>query len=107
MDSRQFPGMEVHDPAGYKALLGAPFPRLAWHTPVEVEINGTTYMADDGVVDLGPGIHASKPGLPHGCDFTLPLAQKVMPDKSLKWLADNFEVWGRVRVLGSASRYVQ
>src|SRR5580700_6931351 len=36
MDSRQFPGMEDRDPAGYNALLGSPLPKIDWATKVEV-----------------------------------------------------------------------
>lgn len=97
MDSRQFPGMKKSDPSGYLALFGAPFPRMPWNTPVQVTIGGVSKVF--GVVDLGPGIGASKPGQPHGLDLTLPAAALFMPNKSLVWLAKNFKVNGTVRVI--------
>ena len=104
MDSRQFPGMQQRDPAGYQALLGAPFPRMPYGTLIQIKVGNVVYLAKDGLLDLGPGHNASKtattPQEAHGCDLTLPLANLIMPGHSMKWLANNFEVQGTVRALG-------
>src|SRR5258707_299880 len=73
MDGRQFPGLSA---AERSALDGAPIPRLrkngntAWNTLVEVTIGGRTFTPANGIVDLGPGRGASRPGDPHALDLT-------------------------------------
>lgn len=102
MDSRQFPGMQKRDQAGYAALLGAPFPRIPWGTPVEVTIGGFTYTPARGIQELGPGLHASKPGEPHGLDLSTIAARHFRPFATLNYLSRYFEERGSFRVIGGA-----
>lgn len=106
MDGRQFSTLNA---AEHRALDDAPIPRLlndrgltAWHTPVEVYIGGMTYVFKDGIVDLGPGRQASKPGEPHALDLTIPACAIVEPGKSMRYLTNNFERRGGFRVKGGA-----
>jgi hypothetical protein len=103
MDSRQFPGMAARDHAGYLALEGAPFPKIPWGTKVEVTIGGKTFTPKDGIVDLGPGKRASKPGAPHALDLT-PLAARLFdPQTPIAKLATGFYKTGaNFRILGAA-----
>lgn len=107
MDARQFPGMDQRDPGGYRALKGAPFPRIPWGTKVEVTIKGVTYTPADGIVDLGPGKQASRPGDPHALDLTPHAAQHFAGGGlSLSRLATGFSARGSFRILGAA-KYVK
>jgi hypothetical protein len=106
MDGREFSGLNV---AEHHALDCCPIPRLrnergltAWHTPVEVTIAGMTYRPRDGIVDLGPGRQASKPGQPHVCDLTVFAAHKFHSSVSLRSLATNFAERGKIRIIGGA-----
>ncbi len=106
MDGRMF---SMLSPAVHRALDGAPIPRLlndfgltAWHTQVEVTIGGIKFTPKDGIVDLGPGLQASKPGSPHILDLTVPAAAIVKPNHPNSWYANNFEVQGSYRVIGGA-----
>ena len=112
MDGRQFSGLSA---AEHKALDGAPIPRLlnargltAWHTPVEVTIDampgvhGITFIPKDGLVDLGPGLGASRPNEPHALDLTIPAAAFVEPGESYTRLTNNFERRGSFRIIGGA-----
>jgi len=106
MDGRQFGSLS---PAEHRALDGAPIPRLrnergltAWHTPVEVWIDGQKYVPRDGIVDLGPGLQASSDGEPHALDLTVPAAIEVMPGHPVQWYANNFRVRGSFRIVGGA-----
>src|SRR6266542_1503511 len=106
MDGRQF---HTISPAEHRALDGAPIPRLlnargltAWHTPVVVTIRGIDYRFRDGIVDLGPGLQASRPGEPHALDLTIPAAAIVKPGMSHRELTRNFEVRGNYRIIGGA-----
>lgn len=105
MDSRHFPGMEQGDPAGYRALSGAPFPKIPWGTLVEVTIGAKTFKPKDGIVDLGPGRKASKPGEPHALDLTPLAAQHFAPETPIRKLATDFSARGSFRILGGA-KYV-
>jgi hypothetical protein len=95
MDGRQFSTLNA---AEHRALDGAPVPRLfnehgltAWHTPIEVTIGGVTYTPRDGLVDLGPGLQATKhPDEPHVADLSVFAAHKFHPEASLAILATNF-----------------
>ena len=92
MDAGQFPGMEDRDPAGYHALLGSPLPKVPWGTQVEVTIGQKTFMPQDGIVDLGPGKHATKnPDEPHALDLTPRAAALFQPNTPLRTLARTFE----------------
>lgn len=102
MDSRLFDGMENRDPSGYQALYGAPFPKIPWGTLVAVTINGVTHTPKDGIIDLGPGRRASKPGEPHACDLTPLAARLFQAGGSLNTLSRNFEARGSMRILGGA-----
>src|SRR2546423_13908105 len=103
MDSAQFPGMENSDTAGYHALLGSPLPKLPWGTKVRVTIGSQTFTPTDGIVDLGPGKHATKdPSEPHALDLTPRAAVLFQPDKPLRTLARNFEERGSYRIFGGA-----
>lgn len=106
MDARQFRGMEQNDPAGYRALAGAPFPKIPWGTPVEVTIAGKKYTPRDGIVDLGPGKHASRPNEPHALDLTPPAAQVFRPGVAIARLATGFSAIGSFRIIGGA-KFVQ
>jgi hypothetical protein len=106
MDGRQFSTLS---PAEHRALDGSPIPRLfndrgltAWHTLVEVTIDGETFIPPDGVVDLGPGLQASRPGEPHALDLTVFAALHFRPNESLRKLATNFEARGSYRIFGAA-----
>ena len=69
--------------AEHAALDGAPWPVMPWHTPVTVTIGGDTFTPEAGLLDLGPGHQASRPGDPHVCDpvsythLTLPTNREV------------------------------
>lgn len=102
MDGRQFPNMETRDPGGYRALKGAPFPKIPWGTRVEVTIDGKTFTPKDGIVDLGPGKQASKPGKPHALDLTPHAAHLFEPDTALRRLATSFYKKGSFRIIGGA-----
>ena len=107
MDSAQFAGMKKSDPDGYDALLGSPLPKIPWGTAVEVTIGETRFTPKDGIVDLGPGKHATKKrSAPHALDLTPRAAALFEPDTSLKKLARNFEQRGGYRIIGGA-RFVQ
>ncbi len=107
MDGRQFSTLSS---AEHKALDGAPVPRLfnekgltAWHTPVVVTIDGVSRTPKDGIVDLGPGLQATKDiNEPHGCDLTVPAAQLFEPNVSLRHLATNFKKRGSIRIINGA-----
>jgi hypothetical protein len=106
MDGRQFASLS---PEVHRALDGSPIPRLlnergltAWHTPVVVTIGGVKYTPKDGIVDLGPGIQASRSGDPHALDLTVPAAAIVKPGRSNKWYANSFEARGSFRIIGGA-----
>jgi hypothetical protein len=107
MDGRQFSTLNA---AEHRALDGAPVPRLfnehgltAWHTPIEVTIGGVTYTPRDGLVDLGPGLQATKhPDEPHVADLSVFAAHKFHPEASLRGLATNFCQRGKVRIIGGA-----
>lgn len=105
IDSRLFAGMQQRDPAGYKALLNAPWPKVPFKVPgvVKITINGRSIIALNGVIDLGPGIGASKPGQPpHVGDLSLPLAKLFVPTWSSLKIADDFEFIGELRYIGGA-----
>jgi hypothetical protein len=103
MDSRQFPGMKDRDPAGYNALLGSPLPKIDWGTKVEVTIKGKTFTPKDGIVDLGPGKHATKDEAePHALDLTPLAAALFEPNTPISRLATQFEQRGSYRILGGA-----
>ena len=107
MDAGQFPGMEDRDPAGYHALLGSPLPKVPWGTQVEVTIGQKTFMPQDGIVDLGPGKHATKnPDEPHALDLTPRAAALFQPNTPLRTLARTFEERGSYRIIGGA-KFVQ
>jgi hypothetical protein len=106
MDSRQFPGMEANDSGGFRALKGAPFPKMPWGTLVEVTIGEKTFTPKDGIVDLGPGKQASKPGHPHALDLTPPAAQLFDTKTPIRRLAIGFSARGSFRIIGGA-KYVR
>lgn len=99
MDGRQFSHLSQ---AEHRALDGSPIPRMPFFTPVEVTINGTTIQAEKGIIDLGPGLEASKPGEPHGLDLTVALAARFSPGVSREKLSRDFEARGSFRILGGA-----
>lgn len=103
MDSRFWPNMERNDPAGFKALYGAPFPRIPWGTLVEVTISGVTHTPKDGVVDLGPGKGATKGelGIAHALDLT-PAAAAHWSSMPLSALARSFAARVSFRIIGGA-----
>lgn len=104
MDGRDFP---LLSPEEHAALDGAPIRRLrnslgltAWHTPVEVTINGVTFTPPDGIVDLGPGIQATKDRRkPHVLDLSV-LAARRVSKLPLVSLANEFEAVGTFRIIG-------
>lgn len=102
MDPEDYPEMKANDPRGYAALVGAPLPRLPWGMLVTVNVNGVDTTPPDGIIDLGPGRKASKPGEPHGCDLTPIAAHLVLPSVSVSRAANAFEVRGSVRAHGAA-----
>jgi hypothetical protein len=100
MDAVQFPDMKTADPDGYHALLGSPLPKIPWETAVEVTIGETRFTPRDGIVDLGPGRHATKkPSEPHALDLTPRAAALFEPDTSLKKLAGNLSMRDQCRHL--------
>lgn len=103
MDSRFWPNMEQDDPTGFKALYGAPFPRIPWGTPVEITIAGVTFTPRDGIVDLGPGKGATKGelGPEHALDLTV-LAAAHWSKMPLRQLATSFEARVWFRIIGGA-----
>jgi hypothetical protein len=98
MDGRQY----SMSPAEHRALDGSPIPKMPWHTLVEVTIKGKTFTPQSGVLDLGPGKQASRPGEPHALDLTVAAAKLFAPDASLQSLATCFEARGRYRIFGGA-----
>ena len=80
---------------------GSPIPKLPWGTPVEVTIGKFVSTPAKGVIDIGPGKQASKPGDPHALDLTPGAAQFFSPDP-LERLATNFEAQGSYRIIGGA-----
>jgi hypothetical protein len=106
MDGRMFSRLSS---AEHKALDGSPIPRLvnergltAWHTPVEITIDGYTYTPKDGVIDLGPGRQATRKGEPpNACDLT-PIAASHWSSLSLRKLATQFYKIGSYRIIGGA-----
>lgn len=99
MDGRQYKGLSK---AEHRALDGSPIPKLPWHSRVSVTIEGETYLFKDGIVDLGPGKQASKPGEPHALDLTVPAAARVSPHLPLNKIANSFSKRGSFRILGAA-----
>jgi hypothetical protein len=99
MDGRQFRGLSAGE---HRALDGSPFPKMPWGTKVQVTVGGKTFTPDAGVIDLGPGKQASKPGEPHALDLTPGAAAILCPNQSPRFLANNFEVRGSFRILGGA-----
>ena len=110
MDGRDFSTLS---PAEHKALDGCPIRRLrntlgltAWHTLVEVTIPGVmpiVFTPPDGIIDLGPGLEASKPGeLPHILDLSCWAAMRVSPRIPVREIANSFEVTGSYRIIGGA-----
>lgn len=99
MDGRAFDGLT---PREHAALDYAPLPRMPWHTPVEVTIDGHTETA--GIIDLGPGRQASEPGAPHALDLTIALAARFPAARnlSMRALAREFEARGSFRIPGAA-----
>lgn len=97
MDGRAFKHLSSKE---HKALDGSPIPRMPFHTKVQVTIGGETFLFKDGVVDLGPGKQASKPGEPHALDLTVPAAARVSPHIPLNKLATMFSKRGSFRILG-------
>ncbi len=107
MDGRDFAALA---PKEHRALDGAPIPRLrnkqgltAWHTQVLVTIDGLSYAPPDGIIDLGPGLQASKEDEPHALDLTPLAAQHFAEGMSLRELARNFEKRGSYRIIGGAN----
>lgn len=101
MDPDDYPEMKANDPQGYAALKGAPLPRIPWGTLVTVTVGCDDYTPADGIIDLGPGKHASKPGQPHGCDLS-PIAAHLVDGTPVNRAANDFEVRGTVRIIGAA-----
>jgi hypothetical protein len=99
MDGRQF----SMTPPEHAALDGSPIPKVPWHTLVEVTIDGQKSTPQSGVIDLGPGKKASRPGQPHALDLTVAAAKIFAPDASLKNLATSFEKRGSYRIIGGAT----
>jgi hypothetical protein len=96
MDGRQFTGLNRHERA---ALNGSPIPRMPWHTPVEITIRGETVHFVQGVIDLGPGKQATRPGdRPHAVDLTEGAARLFDPHAT----STNFEAVADVRIIGAA-----
>lgn len=81
---------------------GSPLPRVPWHTPVEVTIDKETFILRGGVIDLGPGKQASKPGQPHALDLTPGAAALFEPCAPLQKLATSFCKRGSFRIIGGA-----
>ncbi len=103
MDGRQYPKMSR---AEHAALDGSPIPKLPWGTLVEVTIGGVKFTPPAGVIDLGPGHQASKPGEPHALDLTPFAAQHFAPKMSLRFISQGFEERGSYRIIGGA-RFLQ
>jgi hypothetical protein len=106
MDGKNFSTLSH---AEHAALDDCPIPRLlnsrgltAWHTPVQVTIGDQTIEPIDGIVDLGPGLHASRPGQPHGLDLTVMAASLINGSGLLRTLASTFERRGSYRIIGGA-----
>lgn len=100
MDGRQFPGMSA---AEHRALDGSPIPRLPWHTMVEVTANGKLIRPNQGVIDLGPGKQATRPGsLAHAIDLTVAAARLIDPKAS----ATNFSAVVSYRIIDGA-KYIK
>lgn len=99
MDGRAFLGLSPYE---RRALDGSPIPRLPWGTPVEVTIDGKTIVLPHGVIDLGPGKQASKPGQPHALDLTVQAAALFAPDLPLNRLATTFKRKGSFRIINGA-----
>lgn len=99
MDGRQYSHLS---PAEHAALDYAPFPRLPWGTLVEITIAGQVFTPPAGIVDLGPGRQASKPGQPHGCDLSPAAARIFAPAMPPEKLPTQFECRGSIRVIGAA-----
>lgn len=105
MDGRDFPSLSAGE---HNALDGAPIPRLrkdgktAWNTLVEVTIGGRTFTPVHGIVDLGPGRGASRPGEPHALDLTPLAAAFFEPDTLLHRLSTRFSARGSFRIIGGA-----
>jgi len=84
---------------------GSPLPRIPWGTPVAVTINGQTVKFGSGVIDIGPGKQASKPGEPHALDLTPGAAAVFAPGVPFRKLASCFEERGSFRIIGGAKYY--
>jgi len=85
--------------------MGSPIPRIPWHTPVAVTVGGKTLTLGAGVIDIGPGKQASKPGEPHALDLTPGAAALFAPGVPFSKLAEDFEVRGSYRIIGGAKYY--
>ena len=107
MNGRDF---SFPDPAVHRALDDCPIPRLrnylgltAWHTLVEVTIGGETWTPEAGIIDLGPGLQATKnTNAPHALDLTPLAAIHWAPKMSLRQLANSFEARGSYRIKDGA-----
>ena len=86
--------------------MGSPIPRIPWHTTVAVTIGGKTITLGAGVIDIGPGKQASKPGNPHALDLTPGAAALFAPGVPFAKLASDFEARGSFRIVGGARYYV-
>lgn len=81
---------------------GSPLPRVPWGTPIQVTIGNQTVTFGSGVIDLGPGKQASKPGEPHALDLTPSAAALFQPGVPFRMLATRFCERGSFRILGGA-----
>ena len=99
MNGLDFPHIS---PAEHKALDYAPIHKMPWHTQVIVTIKGVKYTASSGIIDLGPGLQASKGNSIHALDLTTPFAQLIYPNKTRRQLALDFEEIGTFRIVGGA-----
>ncbi len=97
MDGRMFPRLS---PAEHRALDGSPIPKLPWGTPVEITSNdGRSFTPRDGVIDLGPGIQATREDHDsHTVDLTVAAARLFNPRAT----ATNFSMRCCVRIIGGA-----
>lgn len=86
----------------HAALDGSPIPRVPWGTTVEVTIGNQTIKFGSGVIDLGPGKQASKPGEPHALDLTPGAAALFQPGVPFRMLATRFAARGSFRIIGGA-----
>jgi hypothetical protein len=111
MDGLQYHGLNAREHA---ALDHSPIPRLPWGMTLKdgvwvsngeacevwVTIGDATKHLTEGVIDLGPGRQASKPGEPHALDLTESAARLFQP--GIQNPSRTFEARGSFRIVNGA-----